>query len=176
MPHPLIFTIKESYAQLKQLHRSSKPKHQPRLQMLILLKKENQGLSKIVLSERLGVDPNSIQQWRTNYRNGGLALLLRDERGGNRRSVITKKTHRAIKHRLTNPKGAIRSYIELKQWLEENYQPGIAYTTLNGYVKRKFGAKLKVARKSHIKKDPKAISAFKKNARSDKRTLPEESK
>ena|SRR6266478_1319485 len=176
MPHPLTFTIKESYSQLKQLRRSSRPKHQSRLQMLILLKKENRGLSKTALSDRLGVNPNSVQQWRTNYRKGGLALLMSDKRGGNRKSVITKKTHRAIEHRLTNPNGSIRSYSELKQWIEESYQPGIAYSTLNGYVKRKFGAKLKVARKSHIKKDLKAIYAFKKNARSDRRTLPEKSK
>lgn len=42
---------------------------------------------------------------------------------------------------------------------------GIKYHAVNKYVKRKFGAKLKVARKSHIKKDEKQVEEFKKNSR-----------
>ena len=94
------FIIKESLKQLKELHKDSKPKQQPRLQMLIFLKKEQEGLSKTVLADRLGFNHNSIQQWRTNYRKGGLNLLLGDKRGGNRKSVIKDKTHWAIEKRL----------------------------------------------------------------------------
>jgi hypothetical protein len=36
------------------------------------------------------------------------------------------------------------------------------YQAVNKYLKRKFGNKLKVARKSHIHKDPAAEAVFKK--------------
>jgi hypothetical protein len=35
---------------------------------------------------------------------------------------------------------------------------------MNKYVKRNFGAQCKVARKSHVKKDPDAVAAFKKTS------------
>ena len=162
MSQPLQFKIKKSVEQLKKLHKGSKGKLQPRLQMLIILKKEGRGLSKNVLAERLGVNHNSIQQWRTDWK-GGLNRLLSDKRGGNHPSIIKKGIHKAIGKKLRNATAAIRSYKELKEWIKENFGQSIKYTTLNGYVKRKFRAKLKVARKSHIKKDEQAVAAFKKN-------------
>lgn len=167
MPHPLHFTIKESVKQLKELHRRSKAKLQPRIQMLIVLNKEQTGLSKNALAERLGVNHNSIQQWRSNYRKAGLKLLLEDKRGGNRKSVIKKEVHQGIEKKLNSSTNPIRSYTELMQWIEDNFGQSVYYTTLNGYVKRKFGAKLKVARKSHIHKDEKAVAEFKKNGSPD---------
>jgi hypothetical protein len=41
---------------------------------------------------------------------------------------------------------------------------GINYQTLNSYVKRHFGAKIKVARKSHINKNELAVDTFKKTS------------
>jgi hypothetical protein len=50
-------------------------------------------------------------------------------------------------------------------WIKDNYIPsGINYQTINSYVKRHFKAKLKVTRKSHIKKDEKAVESFKKTS------------
>jgi CBS domain containing-hemolysin-like protein len=40
----------------------------------------------------------------------------------------------------------------------------INYHTVNKYVKRKFGAKLKVARKSHVNKSEEAVIEFKKKS------------
>ena len=42
---------------------------------------------------------------------------------------------------------------------------GINYQTINSYVKRNFGAKLKVARKSHINKKQEDSDAFKKTSK-----------
>ena len=70
--------------------------------------------------------------------------------------------HQAIHRRLTSPKDAFTSYVDLINWIVENYIPnGINYHTVNKYVKRHFGAKLKVSRKSHIKKDENAVDTFK---------------
>lgn len=161
MAKALQITIREKLEKLQQLKRQSPLHIRPRIQMLILLKQES-ALSKIALSERLGVDPNSIQTWRTQYRQEGIRKLLTDKRGGNRKSRIDARTHRSIKKRLSNPKGALKSYKELHRWVEEQFGLTVPYSTLNGYVKRTMGAGLKVARKSHVRKDEQAVKVFKK--------------
>jgi len=70
-----------------------------------------------------------------------------------------------IEAKLTHPDEAFRSFEELRQWIDEHFVPGINYHMVNKYVKRKFGAKLKVARKSHVWKDKQQVEEFKKNSR-----------
>jgi len=99
------------------------------------------------------------------YETRGIQGLLEQTRGGKRREIITPLAHTAIEKRLKNPLDAFVSFEELRRWVDEHYIPGIKYVTLNAYVKRHFGAKLKVARKSHVQKDPASTEAFKKNER-----------
>ena len=47
----------------------------------------------------------------------------------------------------------------------------MSYKTLHGYVVRKYKAKIKVARKSHIKKDVQAVEALKKTSNRSVKTL-----
>lgn len=131
--------------------------------MLVLIKKQK-ALSKRDLADALGVNHNSVQTWRSAYGKGGLSALLKFERGGFKPSIISRPIHRVIEKRLKNPVEAFSGFKELQQWLDAYYIPGIKYHTVNKYVKRHFGAKLKVARKSHIKKDAQAVEDFKKNA------------
>jgi hypothetical protein len=96
------------------------------------------------------------------YGEGGLQGLLLDDRGGNRPSKIDAATDKALAKKLADAKDAPRSFTELQQWVDEHHLPGINYHTLNKYVKRKYGAKIKVVRKSHAQKDEKAAEQFKK--------------
>jgi hypothetical protein len=157
-----IITIKERLSVLKQLHRGSASHLRPRIQLLILIK-TGKAFSKQSLADALGVDPNSAQSWKMRYEQGGMELLLGDKRGGFKKPIIDEVTDKAIQLRLSNPKEAPRSFKELQQWVNDNYIPGINYQTLNKHVKRKYGAKIKVARKSHVQKDEQAVEAFKKN-------------
>jgi transposase len=162
MAKPLPVEIKESLKELSQL-KVKQPGHlKARIQMLLLLKKKG-SMSKTQLATALAINHNSAQTWRKAYQEGGIEKLLQYERGGNKPSIISPKAHKQIEKRLNNPEGAFRSYTELQQWVDEHFVPGIKYTTVNGYVKRHFGAKLKVARKSHIQKDKQAGVAFLKN-------------
>jgi len=162
MAKALQIDIRESLEELKNI-KTKQPQHlKGRVQMLILLKKEG-PMSKLQLADALAVNQNTAQNWRKAYQSAGIEGLLQYERGGNKPSVIPDKAHKVIEKRLSNPEGAFRSYTELQQWISEHFVPGIKYTTVNAYVKRKFGAKLKVARKSHIQKDEQAGAAFLKN-------------
>ena len=162
MAHPLQLTIKESLLQLKQVLRKQPQHLRTRIQMLILMK-EGKAQSKRELADALGVNHNSVQTWRTAYKKRGLSALLRFKRGGFKPSVISPKLHRAIEKRLKNPVEAFNGFEQLRRWIDEHYLPAINYHTVNKYVKRHFGAKLKVARKSHIQKDEQAVKEFKKN-------------
>ena len=157
-----IITVKESLSELKQLHKRSASHLQPRIQLLILIK-TGKAFSKQSLADALGINPNSAQNWKMRYEQGGMELLLCDKRGGFKKPIIDAVTDKAIKLKLSNPKDAPRSFKELQQWVDANYIPGINYQTLNKHVKRKYGAKIKVARKSHVQKDEQAVAAFKKN-------------
>lgn len=152
--------IKEAVDKLKQLQKQSAPHLQPRLQMLLLIK-SGKAHSKQELADALGANHNSTQAWKTAYEKGGLELLLSDKRGGKKQSVITAKAHQKLQERLHNPKTGFRSFTEIQQWLLTEFGIDAHYQTVNKYVKRKFGARLKISRKSHVQKDPAAEAVFK---------------
>jgi transposase len=156
--------VKESIVELKNLIKKSSNIIRPRVQMLLEMKRSKKMLTKYELAELVGVNHNSITTWRRKYEKDGISALLQHNQGGKRREVIDATTHKAIEKRLTNPKEGFRSYKELQQWVDEHYIANIKYITLVKYVQNKFGAKLKVARKSHVNKDEQAVEAFKKTS------------
>ena len=133
--------------------------------MLLVLKKSEKSLSKIELASVLKVNHNTAQKWRNAYYVNGIEGLLFDGRIGFKPSLISADLHKAIEERLHSPKDAFTSYVDLIQWITDNYIPeGINYQTINSYVKRHFGAKIKVARKSHVNKNELALDTFKKTS------------
>lgn len=157
--------VTESEIELKKLMRQQPVHLKNRVQMLLVLKRSEHSLSKNELAAILKVNHNTAQSWRKTYSEKGINALLTDGRIGFKPSIITSEIHQAIEQRLTSPKDAFTSYVDLIKWIEDNYLPtGINYHTVNKYVKRHFGAKLKVARKSHVKKDQQAVEDFKKTS------------
>lgn len=158
-------TVKESTKELKQLQKNKPLSIIKRLNMLIELKKnESRGISKRQLAKLIGVDPNSIQNWRTIYLKDGISGIISHGRVGFKPSLITKEEHKKIEKKLQQPKNALRGYKELMQWIKDELGRDIKYTTVVEYSKRHFGSKIKVARKSHVKKDEEAEIAFKKTS------------
>lgn len=155
--------VKESLTELKKKQRQSAAHLTTRIQMLILVKEEKQK-TKRGLGDALGVSSNTIQTWRKEYKAGGLALLLADGRGGKKPAQITPAIHRQIEKRLNNPKEGFKSFKEAQQWINRTFGLSMEYQAAHKYLKRKFGAKLKAPRKSHIHKDAAAIAVFKKPA------------
>ena len=156
-----IIYVLETEAELKQLHRSVASHLKPRIQMLFLIK-TGKAHSKQELADALGVNHNSTQNWKKSYEQGGIKQLLSYKRGGRKPSIISNEVHQKLSDRLNDPKGGYRSYVEMQQWLEEDCGVIIGYQALNKYVKRKFGARLKAARKSHVQKSPADEAVFKK--------------
>jgi len=165
MAHAKIIQVKEASSELKRLQKNQPLIIIKRLNMLLELKKNGQnGISKRQLAKLIGVDPNSIQNWRTIYSNSGISGILSHGRIGFKPSLITKEEHKKIEQKLTQPKNALRGYKELMQWIKKELGKDIKYTTVVEYSKRHFGSKIKVARKTHVLKDEEKVATFKKTS------------
>ena len=152
--------VTEDLSALRQLQKKHPQKFKA-LQMLILLKKQPR-VRKIDLAQQTGCSDKSVQVWRSKYLQGGINALLKDSRGGGKVAAITKPVHDKLSNRLNDPKGGFRSFTEIQQWLQQDCNVSMSYHAVNKYVKRKFGARLKVSRKSHVLKTPADEAVFKK--------------
>ena len=165
MAKPIQITIKESIKDLKVLQRGQGEIVSKRMRVLIELKKhEKTGISKRDLSDITGINHNSINKWRRMYIAGGVAPLLVHGRIGFKKSLINAAEHKAIEKKLNDPKNGLRGYIELQDWLNNEFNKDFKYITVVKYAQRHFGSKIKVARKSHVKKDEALVDAFKKSS------------
>jgi|CXWL01.1.fsa_nt_gi transposase len=165
MSLPKTIAIKESLSELKSLLKKASLLIAPRVKAMIEIKnREAIGISKRELATIVGVDPNSIQTWRTLYIKGGIEAILKHNKKGFKPSVFSKEEHLAIEKKLKDPKNGLRGYVELLDWIEKEFNKQVKYNTLLKYSIKNFGSKVKVARKSHVKKDENAVQSFKKTS------------
>lgn len=163
MSSPKTFPIKETISEIRKLMKSVNPMIAKRLQALLIFKKhESTGIAKRIVAKELGKDQNSIQTWRTMYIEGGIDKLMDHSMIGYKPSSITKEQEEAIREQMNNPENGFAGFVELLDWFDTKFKTTTNYKTFHGFVVRKFKAKVKVARKVHIKKDPEAVAAFKK--------------
>jgi transposase len=165
MSSPTTFRIKESESDIKKLIKTSNAMIGKRLHALLVFKRnESVGISKRQLADEVGVNHNSIQTWRASYMEGGIKALMTHANRGYKPSQINKQQEKALKMKLSDESNGIVGFNELLDWFDKKFKTEINYKTFHGFVVRKFKAKIKVARKSHVKKDPEAIEAFKKTS------------
>lgn len=163
MASPKQLIIKETVQQLRLLQKKSTPLIAVRLRALIAIKEAGQrGISKRELADKVGVNHNSVQTWRTMYIKGGIESLISHKKTGFKPSVFTSDEHLAMEQKLKDPLNGLRGYVELKEWIEKEFKKEVKYNTLLKYCMKNFGSSVKVARKSHIKKDEEAVATFKK--------------
>jgi transposase len=160
MLQPKQVIVKESVAELRQYQKRYPSKFKA-LQMLITIKQQG-SLSKDRLGLLLGSSHSSVLNWRRIYMKGGIEALVIENRGGFKKGKIAGAAEKKLIQRLNNPKEGFRSFIEIQQWLSAEFNIEMQYHAVNKYVKRKFGARLKVSRKSHVLKSPAAEAVFKK--------------
>jgi transposase len=170
MAKALYINVLEDRSLLKELLRTAKPWARPRLIMLLEMQKSGEsGITKETLMQRVGVCGQSINNWRKAYHNGGLSQLLSHKKTGFKPSVFSPAEKAELGKLVENPKNGIVGYIELQRWVKEQFDKDVKYITLVKFMQHNFQTKIKVSRKSHIKKDVQAVEAFKKT--SDKNAL-----
>lgn len=168
MAKPKQFKIKEEMSVLRAaLRKSTNEMTCKRIRALIVFKEyEDTGISKEAVAALIGIDQGSARKWRKAYIGGGLPALLAHRKKGNRPSANTAHQREALREKLHDPRNGLRGYTELVAWFNTTFGTAIPYKTLNQLANRNFGAMCKTARKSHVKKDPVAVQAFKKKASS----------
>lgn len=172
MSAPKAFKIEQSESELKKLMKNSHPMIAKRIQALLIFKRnEDSGISKRLVADEIGVNHNSVQTWRTLYIKGGIKLLMSHSNIGYKPSKITDEQEKVLKEKLNNPLNGMVGFIELLDWFNKTFTTELNYKTFHGFVVRKYKAKIKVARKSHIKKNLQAVETFKKTSNSSAKTL-----
>ena len=124
MSLPKSIQVKETLTELKKLLKHSPRLIIPRVRMLIELKKHEDigGISKRNLAGLVGVNHNSIQNWRTLYTEGGLSKLTSYVKNEGRPTLLSQEEHQAIKNKLHDSKNGLRGYVELLDWVETTFK------------------------------------------------------
>jgi transposase len=156
------FKVEEDKDYLNNLRKRSNS-HRVKTRILFLLLKQSKQITKQSdLSLHLNVSESSIRRWAKVYMESGLETMRKISNGGKRRMVVTPDVHKGLETKLKNSSEPLMGYNEALSWVEEQYGKRFKYNTLRSYMIRHFGSKLKTPRKSHYKKDDKAIQVFKK--------------
>jgi len=156
------FIVKESIEYLEDLRKKSSNQRIKTRLLFLILKDSPRFKKRSDLGNFLGVSLWSMSRWSTRYTSEGIEKYITSSQGGKRRGVISKQIHKALSDKLHDSTTPLLGYNHAVEWVKEQYGVTLKYNTLRTYMKRHFGTKLKVPRKSHYKKDEQAIQVFKK--------------
>lgn len=112
------------------------------------------------IAAAVGRARSTIQEWFARYRKGGVELLLGDGRAENRGAEGLLDEEMKEQFEAGLDKGLWRTAPQILQWLRKEHGVTAALPTIYKWL-GKAGARLRVPRPSHIKKDPAAAEAFK---------------
>jgi transposase len=148
---------------LKRSRKQAPPLAQARLRAFYLYR-SGQAVEYGQIAKEVGYERHAVGQWFRCYREKGLEACLRIDPGGHKRdSAIKGKALEELMQRLASPTGCFTSYRQIHQWLLEEHGIALSYEHVHRFVRRHLGAKLKVVRKSNVKKDAAYEEKYKKN-------------
>ena len=130
----------------------------------LLLIKQSKVVYTYQLAKKLKRERKTIYNWLNLYEREGIDAYLKVKSRGSRREEIPEQVKQALSAKLSNPSTTITSYVELLNWVESHFGILLNYKTLYSHCRTHHQSVLKVARKSHHKKDELAVEAFKKTA------------
>lgn len=154
--------IKESTAELLKLIRGEKrPLVQARLQALYLYQ-SGQAQDYTAIGEQVGYERHTIGKWFGLYRQQGLSACQQLEMGKKSGSLISGRALAELQAKLNDAHDYFTSYKQIQQWLQEQHGIYLSYAHVHRYVRYYLKAKLKVVRKSNLKKDAGYEDKYKK--------------
>jgi transposase len=145
---PAIHETPEELQQL--LHTESDAQRHQRVQTLSFLQTHHARTRKQV-ARWLGVSRNTVGRWLAAYETGGLKQMLRIAKAPGKVPLLTPAMQQALREHVAQPEG-FASYKAIWRWVQQEYGVPIAYKTVHKLVRYHLRAKLKVPRKSHLKK------------------------
>lgn len=148
--------IQENVDELEQMLKTEKNKHKRNRLHAVYLIKSEQAKTRIQIGKILSVNRITVGIWLSIYEKQGLSKLLTINTKPNRKLSIPPDILTQLEQKLKDPEG-FRSYKEIRLWLFNEFSLDIPYRTVNGIVRNRLKAKLKVGRKTHIKKTNKRV-------------------
>ena len=149
-------TLKElQYLRPKQLTLNNSK----RLESLILLK-SRQFSTLEAIAKNLSITPSTLDNWLSVYRKEGIEVLLKTKKRKRDSKFITPVIHKGLEQRLQDPDNSFNGFWDAQQWIKDTYGVDVEYQLLWHYMTHHLDAKLKIPRRSNIKKDPEATEAF----------------
>lgn len=113
------------------------------------------------LADLSGYHRTTVSRWLSEYRQGGLEVLLAVHPKPGRTPKIRGEIRARLERELQDPEG-FGSYKDVQQWLQAVCGVNVAYKTVHGTVRYRLKAKLKRPRPRSEKQAPGAVEAFKK--------------
>ena len=143
--------ITESVEELKVLLRNSKQVHQTQRLSALYLLRSGHAKHRTQVAELLGVHRVTVGHWLEAYEAGGLENLLERRYPPGCLPLLTEEERAILRAELEKPEG-FQSYAQIQQYIADTFGVEMKYKAVYALVHDKWGAKLKVPRKSHIKK------------------------
>ena len=143
--------ITESVEDLRLLLRKCEKKHETQRLSALYLLKSGEAKTRKQVAALLGSNRISVGQWLTAYETGGLEKLLERRYAPGRVALLTQEQQDILRAELEKPEG-FQSYVQIQQYIAETLGVKMKYKTVYAMVHDKWGCKLKVPRKSHVKK------------------------
>ncbi len=124
------FTLEEIKTLLRQQKNST---NRNKLQVLYWLKLgEVQTITKA--ADLLGVHRTTVQRWWKEYKQGGINQLLEQKQRTGRPPSIPSEVIQGIKKQLSQENAGFKSYKEIQQWVKNEYQVDVKYSTLYHFI------------------------------------------
>ena len=143
--------ITESAEDLKALLRKSTQKHQiQRLSALYLLQ-SGKAKNRTQVAELLSVHRISVGHWLETYETEGLEKLLKRRYAPGHLPLLTEEQRDVLRAELQKPEG-FSSYVQIQQYITDTFGVEMKDKAVYALVHDKWGSKLKVPRKSYVKK------------------------
>jgi transposase len=143
--------VTESADELKAMLKQQTDRQKRQRLHALFLFASGQATTRQEVAELLGVHRQTIGRWMSVYAEGGLSALLDIYVPKGKSPTLPADVLAALERQLQRPEG-FASYEAMRTWLVETHQIVIKAKTLQKFVRRRFGARPKVARPSHIKK------------------------
>jgi transposase len=154
--------VQESLDSLaERLRQAETPIAKERLQVLYWLKQKH-APSISTIAQALGKHRSTVQTWLSQYRQGGIELMMSVGKSNGGVRVIPQWAEDALAKRLEQEHEGFRSYVEVQEWLRETLGIEAEYHAVYQMTRYRLKAKLKVARPQNSKQDPEQREAFKK--------------
>ena len=157
--------VRESAEELKELLRTQTTASKRDRIRALYLHQSGQAQSRRQMAVMLSCAESTIYRWFKTYQNQGLEGLLAVKTSPGRPPKISEQVLIDLKKQLKTPSG-FGSYGEIQEWLTEQHQLEMAYSTVHATVRYRLQAKLKASRPRSSEADPKVQDNFKKNCQS----------